>query len=120
MRNHADWRSRAGALLRHAAAAAGLGVGWLLLSGGAASAAAPPPGDLLGSVVAPPASIASAARTPAVGAVSRTTAALTSDPVGTVAGLTAGTTTSRATGLRSLPNAVEPLIEGPLAPLSPC
>ncbi|MDP9883215.1 hypothetical protein J2W21_000705 [Sinomonas atrocyanea] len=136
MRNHADWRSRARSLVRHAAAAAGLGVGWLLLSGGAASAAAPPPGDLLGSVVAPPVAAASSPghSTPSLlsasvstgalgkrvaGTLPRTTAALTSDPVGTVAGLAAGATTSTASELRALPGAVEPLTNGPLAPLSP-
>lgn len=125
MRNHAGWHSRARALVRHAAAAAGLGIGWLILSGGAASATPGSPDDLLAAVVAPPASQASSSSADPsgaaglVGAAVRTTTPLTADPTGTVAGLTTTATSTIASDVRALPATVDPLTEGPLAPLSP-
>lgn len=125
MRNHAGWHSRARALVRHAAAAAGLGIGWLILSGGAASATPGSPDDLLAAVVAPPASQASSSSADPsgaaglVGAAVRTTTPLTADPTGTVAGLTTTATSTMASDVRALPTTVDPLTEGLLAPLSP-
>ncbi|MDQ0259420.1 hypothetical protein [Sinomonas atrocyanea] len=110
MRDHADWRTGALALVRHAAAAAGLGLGWLLLSGGAASAAGLPPDP---SVLSP------SSGPGIVGALARTTAPLASDPIGTGAGPAAATASSVASQVRAVPQAVEPLTDGPLAPLSP-
>jgi hypothetical protein len=123
LRDHADWRGRALALARHAAAAAGVGIGWLLLSGAAATAAPGTPDDLVGAVLSAPATATSGTGAPnipgPVTMLTRTTAPLTSDPVGTAADLSSAASGSSASGLRALPAAVEPITEGPLRPLSP-
>ena len=91
-------RPRALGLLRHSLAAAGLGLGWLLLSGPAASAWSDPlgTGGLLDAPLAPVSSLAA----PLVESVE-------------------GTTTALATTVESFPTATEPLLTGPLEPLAP-
>ncbi|WP_369046863.1 hypothetical protein [Sinomonas sp. P10A9] len=116
MRIGGRWRARALTVARHAAAAAGLGAAWILLSGAPANAAIPSPGDLVGGIVAP---APSATASGPMSSVPATTAALASDPGGTLAGLT-GTTTSTATSLAgAAPTAVAPLTGGPASPLAP-
>ncbi|MDQ4504152.1 hypothetical protein [Sinomonas sp. ASV322] len=105
-------RSRALAFLAHAVAAAGLGLGWLLLSGTAADAsngpAIPPPAPAsVTSAVAPVVQAASGAL-PAVPGLQAAGAATVQR-----------TTTALAASVESAPSAAAPVLTGPLAPAAP-
>ncbi|GAB3281056.1 hypothetical protein GCM10027449_22150 [Sinomonas notoginsengisoli] len=119
MRDDATWRTRWLSFGRHAAAAAGLGVGWLLLSAGSAAASAPAAGDLLGTVAAPAPSSSVSALPGTVGSASGTTTALASNPTGTAAHLVQTATSAASTAVQTLPAVTAPLTEGLLAPLAP-
>lgn len=104
-------RSRAIALVRHASLAAGLGLGWLLLSGAAASASGdpvavpPPPAP---SLSVPAATTAGQAGLAAVGAAQQASASAVTR-----------TTTALASTARSAPSVVAPVLTAPLAPVAP-
>ena len=100
-------RPRALGLLRHAIAAAGLGLGWLLLSGPAASAM----GDPLGAESLLEAPLSS---------VSSVVAPLTESGVESApSALVESTTTTLAETVEAVPPAVAPVLTGPLEPLAP-
>lgn len=117
MRSESSWRSRAVALARHAAGAAGLGLGWLLLSGSPAAAL----GDLT--------DIASGATSSLTSTVSETVAApakllaggenSTKSTPGTLSGAASTTTSSLASVVQAAPPALEPVLPAPLEPLVP-
>jgi hypothetical protein len=118
MRTATPWRVRAVALARHAAAAAGLGLAWLVISGSPASAAS---GDLLGGTVASPSSIVSSVASPVVPDAATVVNAL---PEVSRAGGTPGETVSSTTALlgaivENAPDALAPVTHGPLAPVAP-
>ena len=118
MRTATPWRVRAVALARHAAAAAGLGLAWLVISGSPASAAS---GDLLGGTVASPSSIVSSVASPVVPEAATVVNAL---PGGSPAGGTPGKAVSGTTALlgavvENAPDALAPVMHGPLAPVAP-
>ncbi|WP_430296170.1 hypothetical protein [Sinomonas sp. B1-1] len=118
MRTATPWRVRAVALARHAAAAAGLGLAWLVVSGSPASAAS---GDLLGGTVASPSSIVSSVASPAV---SEAAAIVNALPAASPAGGTPGEAVSSTTALlgavvENAPDVLAPVTHGPLAPVAP-
>ena len=100
-------RLRARGLLGHALTAAGLGLGWLLLSGPAASALSDPLGaeGLLGAPLSSVSSLASPLVDPGVESAPST--------------LVGGTTTTLAQTVETLPTLTDPLLTGPLEPLAP-
>ena len=114
-------RLRALAVVRHATVAAGLGLGWLLLSGSAASASSDllGTGDLLGTATSAPVTSVAAP-------VTNTVSQVTTDPVQTVTNtqsagstLVQSTTTTLATTVEAVPSVAQPVLTGPLAPLAP-
>ena len=117
MRSESSWRSRAAALARHAAGAAGLGLAWIVLSGSPAAA--------LGEIT----DIVGGAASSVVSTVSDTAAAPVqilpggedaAGPVtGTLGGVTSTTTSSLASVVEAAPAAVEPVLPEPLEPLVP-
>lgn len=108
-------RLRALAVMRHAAVAAGLGLGWLLLSGSAASALDDPlgAGSLLGT--SPPTSSVTAPITSTAATVTRAPAT----SIQASSALAQGTTTAVASTAQALPSSATPVLTGPLAPLAP-
>ena len=117
MRSESSWRSRAAALARHAAGAAGLGLAWIVLSGSPAAA--------LGEIT----DIVGGAASSVVSTVSDTAAAPVqilpggedaAGPVtGTLGGVTSTTTSSLASVVEAAPAAVGPVLPEPLEPLVP-
>lgn len=108
-------RLRALAVMRHAAVAAGLGLGWLLLSGSAASALDDPlgAGSLLGT--SPTTSSVTAPITSTAATVTRAPAT----SIQASSALAQGTTTAVASTAQALPSSATPVLTGPLAPLAP-
>ena len=117
MRSESSWRSRAVALARHAAGAAGLGLGWLLLTGSPATA--------LGEIT----DIAGGTTSSVVATVSETVAAplglvpggadAARSTTGALGGATGTTTSSLASVVEAAPAALEPVLPAPLEPLVP-
>ena len=117
MRSESSWRSRAVAFARHAAGAAGLGLGWLLLAGSPATAL----GDLT--------DFADDATSSVVATVSETAAApvkllpggedAARSTTGALSGAASTTTSSVASVVETAPAAVEPVLPAPLEPLVP-
>ncbi|WP_433876325.1 hypothetical protein [Sinomonas atrocyanea] len=118
MRTATPWRVRAVALARHAAAAAGLGLAWLVVSGSPASAAS---GDLLGGTVASPSSVVSSVASPAVSEAATIVNALPAvSPAGGSPGeAVSGTTTLLGAVVENAPDVLAPVAHGPLAPVAP-
>lgn len=114
-------RLRALAVVRHASVAAGLGLGWVLLSGAAASASSGllGTGDLLGTATSTPVTTVAA---PVTGAASNaTTGIVTAVPGAQSTGstLVQSTTTALASTVEAVPSVAGPVLTGPLAPLAP-
>ncbi|WP_139346570.1 hypothetical protein [Sinomonas mesophila] len=106
-------RSRAFVALRHALAATGLGLGWLLISSAAASAS----GDLLGAdaLLGSPTVSTSSVLEPVTDAV----APATSSAADQGSAVVQGTTTALAGAVETLPSVTEHVLTGPLEPLAP-
>ncbi|MGN6405180.1 hypothetical protein [Sinomonas sp.] len=114
-------RLRALAVVRHASVAAGLGLGWVLLSGAAASASSGllGTGDLLGTATSTPVTTVAA---PVTGAASNATPGIVAAVPGaqsTGSTLVQSTTTALASTVEAVPSVAGPVLTGPLAPLAP-
>lgn len=126
MRLTAETRQRVLSAARHAAIAAGVGVGWLLLSGQSASADShtSPQLPAVSGVVSSVQTIAqplpsviqdASAALPKVSAVPKSV----SEVQGALSGGITQTTTALASSVEALPSAVAPVLSGPLEPLAP-
>jgi hypothetical protein len=107
-------------VVRHASVAAGLGLGWLLLSGPAASASSDllGTGDLLGTTTSAPVATVTA---PVTSTVSHDTTGTVAAAVPTAqsAGstLVQSTTTPLGSTVEAVPSLAEPVLTAPLAPV---
>jgi hypothetical protein len=126
MRLTAETRQRVLSAVRHAAIAAGVGVGWLLLSGQSASADSHS-GPQLPAVSGVVSSLQAVVQ-PAPSVIQDASVALpkvteVQKPVSEVQGALSGgitqTTTALASSVEALPSAVGPVLSGPLEPLAP-
>lgn len=128
MRLAPEARHRVLSLARHAAVAAGLGVGWLLLGGSSASASSDPipplpvSSQVLASpVVSSPVQAASAAVKPVTAALPPSAGVQQPAPQlqNTVASAIGSTTTALGATVTAAPAVVAPVLQGPLEPLAP-
>ncbi|KHL01076.1 hypothetical protein [Sinomonas humi] len=135
MRLAPEARHRVLSLARHAAVAAGLGVGWLLLGGSSASASSDPTPPLPVSsqvlsspVVNAPAQLTATAVKPVAAALPpvapvQELVAPAQDAVpqvqNEVASAVKSTTTALSSAVAATPSVVAPVLQGPLEPLEP-